>query len=282
MALIAIFVRHRPGLMPGLGLSAGISLSLLTLIVLMPMSALVVRATGLGFDGLWALLTTARVAAALKLSFGLALLAALVNLPFGVLLAWVLIRYDFYGKRLMDAAIDLPFALPTAVAGIALSALYAPNGWIGAVLAPYGYKIAYHPAGIVVALIFIGIPFVVRSVQPVLSEVEKECEEAAHLLGASAWQTSLWVILPTIWPAALSGFILAFARAVGEYGSVIFIAGNVPMVSEIAPLLIVTKLEQFDYEGAAGVGFLMLAGSFVVLLSFNVIHTVIARRLGHV
>jgi sulfate transport system permease protein len=268
--------------MPGLGLSASISLVLLTLIVLMPMSALVLRASGLGFEGLWILLTTARVAAALKLSFGLALIAALINLPFGVLLAWVLTRYDFYGKRLMDAAIDLPFALPTAVAGIALSALYAPNGWIGAQLAPYGFKIAYQPAGIVVALIFIGIPFVVRSVQPVLTEVEKECEEAARLLGATDWQMSVWVILPHIWPAALTGFILAFARAVGEYGSVIFIAGNVPMVSEIAPLLIVTKLEQFDYEGAAGVGFLMLGGSFLMLLIFNLVHGVIARRLGDV
>ena len=282
MSLPALPLRARPGLMPGLGLSAGISLSLLTLIVLMPMSALVLRAMGLGLEGLWALLTAARVAAALKLAFGLSIIAALINLPFGVLLAWVLTRYDFYGKRLMDAAIDLPFALPTAVAGIALSALYAPNGWIGAQLAPYGFKIAYQPAGIVVALIFIGIPFVVRSVQPVLTEVEKECEEAARLLGATDWQMSVWVILPHIWPAALTGFILAFARAVGEYGSVIFIAGNVPMVSEIAPLLIVTKLEQFDYEGAAGVGFLMLAGSFLMLLIFNLVHGVIARRLGDV
>ena len=282
MALLINKIRLRTGSMPGLGLATGISLALLTVIVLMPMSALVLRAAGLGFDGLWALLATPRILAALKLSFGLALVAALVNLPFGVLLAWVLVRYDFQGKKIMDAAIDLPFALPTAVAGIALSALYAPNGWMGSLLAPYGLKIAYHPAGIVVALIFIGIPFVVRSVQPVLSEVEKECEEAARLLGASSFQKSLWVILPVVWPAALTGFILAFARAVGEYGSVIFIAGNVPMVSEIAPLLIVTKLEQFDYAGAAGVGFLMLAGSFVILLGFNLAQSAIARRLGHV
>ena len=282
MASFLMKARSRAGMMPGLGLATGVSLALLTLVVLMPMSALVLRAAGLGLDGLWSLLVTPRVLAALKLSFGLALMAALVNLPFGILLAWVLVRYDFYGKKIMDTAMDLPFALPTAVAGIALSALYAPNGWMGALLAPYGFKIAYHPAGIVVALIFIGIPFVVRSVQPVLSEVERECEEAAHLLGASAWQTSLFVVLPVIWPAALTGFILAFARAVGEYGSVIFIAGNVPMVSEMAPLLIVTKLEQFDYEGAAGVGFLMLAGSFLTLLAFNLVHGSIARKLGHV
>ena len=282
MAFLADRVRYRAGIMPGLGLATGISAGLLTLIVLMPMSALVLRAAGLGFEGLWLLLVAPRILAALKLSFGLALIAALVNLPFGVLLAWVLVRYDFYGKKIMDAAIDLPFALPTAVAGIALSALYAPNGWVGALLAPYGFEIAYHPAGIVVALVFIGIPFVVRSVQPVLSEVEKECEEAARLLGASSWQTSIRVVLPVVCPAALTGFILAFARAAGDYGSVIFIAGNVPMVSEIAPLLIVTKLEQFDYEGAAGVGLLMLAGSFFVLLVFNLFHAAVSRRLGHV
>jgi sulfate/thiosulfate transport system permease protein len=282
MAWLQTMFRHRPGRMPGLGLSAGISLTLLMIIVLMPMTALVLRASSLGFEGLWSLFWTARVLAALKLSFGLSLIAALVNLPFGLLLAWILVRYEFPGKRLMDAVIDLPFALPTAVAGIALSALYAPNGWLGSYLLSYGLKIAYQPAGIVVAMIFIGIPFVVRSIQPVLLEFEKECEDAAHLLGASVLQISLRVILPSIWPAALTGFILAFARAVGEYGSVIFIAGNVPMISEIAPLVIVTKLEQFDYAGAAGVGFLMLAGSFVILLVFNQFHSLISRRLGHV
>ncbi len=243
---------------PGFGLSLGILVAALSLIVLIPLAALVLKAAGVGWSEGWALASSPRTLAALRLSFGAALLAALVNLVFGVLIAWVLVRYDFPGKRFVDAAVDLPFALPTAVAGIALAALYAPNGWIGGLLAPLGIRIGYTPAGVLVALIFIGLPFVVRTVQPVLAEMEAELEEAAALLGASRWRTIITVILPPVLPAAMTGFVLAFARAVGEYGSVIFIAGNVPAVSEIAPLLIVIRLEQFDYAGAALVGVMML------------------------
>ncbi len=276
-------VPFRPdsSVLPGFTLAMGLTLTALSLIVLIPLTALALKAGDLGFSGLWALLTTPRVLAALKLSFALSFAAALVNLLFGVLIAWVLVRYDFIGRKWVDAAIDLPFALPTAVAGIALSALYAPNGWIGAVLARYGIKIGYTPTGIWVALVFIGIPFVVRMVQPVLQEIESEIEEAAALLGASRFQTAMRVLLPAIAPAAFTGFTLAFARAVGEYGSVIFIAGNVPMVSEIAPLLIVIKLEQYDYSGAAGVGLLMLAGSFAIILLANAGLALWGRRHGH-
>lgn len=269
------------GVLPGFGVAMGVTLAALSLIVLIPLSALALKAGELGFSGLFALLSTPRVLAALRLSFSLSLAAAVVNLLAGVVIAWVLVRYDFFGRKLLDAAIDLPFALPTAVAGIALSALYAPNGWLGAWLAPFGIRIGYTPAGILVALIFIGIPFVVRMVQPVLQELDSEIEEASALLGASRWQTVVRVVLPAILPAALTGFILAFARAVGEYGSVIFIAGNVPMVSEVAPLLIVIKLEQYDYAGAAGVGLLMLAGSFVMLLVSNTALALWGRRHGH-
>jgi sulfate transport system permease protein len=269
-------------IIPGFGLSFGILLTALCLIVLIPLAALVLKAVSAGPEGIWALASSRRVQAALWLSFGTALLAAFINLVFGLLIAWVLVRYEFPGKRFVDAAVDLPFALPTAVAGIALAALYAPNGWIGSLLAPLGIKIGYTPAGVLMALIFIGLPFVVRTVQPVLAEMEAELEEAAALLGASRWRTIWSVILPPVLPAALTGFVLAFARAVGEYGSVIFIAGNVPMVSEIAPLLIVIRLEQFDYAGAAVIGVLMLLLSFVIILLLNLVQSGLRKRFGHV
>lgn len=269
-------------IVPGFGIGFGIIVTALSLIVLIPLAALVLKAASAGPADIWALASPPRVLSALRLSFGAALLAAFVNLVFGVLIAWILVRYDFPGKRFIDAAVDLPFALPTAVAGIALAALYAPNGWIGSLLAPLGIKIGYTPAGVLMALIFIGLPFVVRTVQPVLAEMEAELEEAAALLGASRWRTVWSVIVPPILPAAMTGFVLAFARAVGEYGSVIFIAGNVPMVSEIAPLLIVIRLEQFDYAGAAVIGVLMLVLSFIIILALNLVQGVLRRRLGHV
>jgi sulfate/thiosulfate transport system permease protein len=269
-------------IIPGFGLSFGIIVTALSLIVLIPLAALVLKAASAGPSDIWALATSPRTLAALRLSFGAALLAALVNLIFGILIAWVLVRYDFPGRRFVDAAVDLPFALPTAVAGIALAALYAPNGWIGSLFGPLGIQIGYTPAGVLMALIFIGLPFVVRMVQPVLADMEGELEEAAALLGASRWRTIWTVILPPVLPAALTGFVLAFARAVGEYGSVIFIAGNVPMVSEIAPLLIVIRLEQFDYAGAAVVGVMMLMLSFMLILGLNVFAGVLRRRLGYV
>jgi sulfate/thiosulfate transport system permease protein len=267
---------------PGFGLSFGIVATALSLLVLIPLAALALKAASAGPTGIWSLATAPRTIAALQLSFGASLLAAAINVVFGVLIAWVLVRYDFPGKGFVDAAVDLPFALPTAVAGIALAAIYAPNGWIGAALAPLGIKIGYTPAGVLMALIFIGLPFVVRTVQPVLAEMEAELEEAAALLGASRWRTVAQVILPPILPAAMTGFTLAFARAVGEYGSVIFIAGNVPMVSEIAPLLIVIRLEQFDYAGAAVVGVVMLALSFLLIFALNVLQAGLRRGLGHV
>jgi len=273
---------REPGPMPGFGLSFGIVATALSVLVLIPLAALVLKAASAGPAELWALASSPRTIAALRLSFGAALLAAAINVVFGLIIAWVLVRYDFPGRAFIDAAVDLPFALPTAVAGIALAAIYAPNGWIGAALAPYGVKIGYTPSGVLVALVFIGLPFVVRTVQPVLAEMESELEEASALLGAGRWRTVALVILPPVLPAALTGFVLAFARAVGEYGSVIFIAGNVPTVSEIAPLLIVIRLEQFDYAGAAFVGVLMLMLSFVLILSLNVLQAGLRRRLGHV
>ena len=254
---------------PGFGLTLGITLSLLSLIVLIPLAGVYVKASGLGWDGLVHTLGSARVLASLKLTFGAALIAALFNAVFGLLVAWVFVRYRFPGKRLFDAVIDLPFALPTAVAGIALTALYAGNGWIGQHLEPLGIQVAYAPLGVVVAMTFISLPFVVRTVQPVLEEAEKELEEAAATLGAGRWVTISRVILPTVWPALLTGFALAFARAVGEYGSIIFIAGNIPMVSEITPLLIIIKLEEFDYAGATAIAAAMLTLSFVLLLLIN-------------
>jgi sulfate/thiosulfate transport system permease protein len=249
--------------------------------VLIPLAALVLKAASIGPAEFLAIARSERTIAALRLSFGAAFLAALVNGVFGALIAWVLVRYRFPGRRIVDAAVDLPFAMPTAVAGIALASVYAPNGWVGAPLDALGVKVAYTPVGVAVALVFIGLPFVVRTVQPVLEEIEPEVEEAAALLGADRLRTIATVILPSVTPALLTGFLLAFARAVGEYGSVIFIAGNVPLVSEIAPLLIVIRLEQFDYAGAAVVGVLMLVASFMLIMLLNLLHGGMRRRLGY-
>jgi sulfate transport system permease protein len=259
----------QPSVLPGFGLALGYTLTYLSLIVLVPLAALLLRPVELGVDGFVAAVTEPRVLASLRLSFGAAVIAAAVNAVFGLLIAWVLVRYEFPGKRVLDAIIDLPFALPTAVAGIALTALYAPNGWIGAPLSALGIQAAFTPLGVVLALTFIGLPFVVRTVQPVLQDIDVETEEAAASLGATRLQSFLRVVLPMVMPALLTGFALAFARAVGEYGSVIFIAGNMPMVSEIAPLLIIIKLEQYDYAGAAAIGVVMLLASFVMLLAIN-------------
>ncbi|MDY0872614.1 sulfate ABC transporter permease subunit CysT [Dongia rigui] len=261
----------RPSVLPGFGLTLGYALLYLSIIVLLPLAALILRPAELGLAGFFDTVTTPRVLAALRVSFGTAAIAAVINGIFGLIIAWVLVRYQFPGKRLIDAFVDLPFALPTAVAGIALTTLYAPNGWIGALLTPLGLKVAFTPTGIVIALIFIGLPFVVRTVQPVLQDFDSELEEASASLGASRLQVFGLVILPSIMPALLTGIALAFARAVGEYGSVIFIAGNMPMKSEIAPLLIVSKLEQFDYAGAAAIAVVMLVISFVMLLVLNLI-----------
>jgi sulfate transport system permease protein len=263
---------------PGFGLTLGFSIFYLSVIVLIPLAGVFFKSAGLGLDGLWSVITSARVLAALKLSFGAALIAATINVVFGSIVAWAFVRYEFPGKRLFDAFIDLPFALPTAVAGIALTALYSPNGWIGALLTPLGIKVAYTPLGIIVAMTFIGLPFIVRTVEPVLREVEKDLEEAAATLGASRLQTIFRVIVPAVLPSLVTGFALAFARAVGEYGSVIFIAGNFPMISEIAPLLIIIKLEEFDYRGATAVAATMLVLSFVMLLAINLLQAYSRRR----
>lgn len=272
------FALVRPSALPGFGLTLGFATAYLSLIVLLPLLVLVWRASGLGLEGIWRVATTPRVLAALEVSFVTSMLAALLNAVFGTLVAWVLVRYDFPGRRLLDAAVDLPFALPTAVAGIALAALYAPNGWIGAFFAPFGIKIAFTPLGIFIALVFIGLPFVVRTVQPVLQDFEPEMEEASATLGATRLQTVFRVVLPALVPALVTGVALAFARAVGEYGSVIFIAGNIPFVSEIAPLLIVTRLEEFDYAGAAAIAVIMLTISFVALLLINSVQALSRRR----
>lgn len=273
---------RQPSILPGFGLSLGITISALSLIVLIPLAALFLKAAGAGPADIWAIVTSSRTQAALRLSFGAALFSALLNAIFGLIIAWVLVRYRFPGRRLLDAAVDLPFALPTAVAGIALASIYAPNGWIGSLLAPLGIKVAYTPLGVMVALVFVGLPFVVRTVQPVLDEADRDIEEAAALLGAGRLRTIFRVILPGVVPALLTGFVLAFARAVGEYGSVIFIAGNVPMISEIAPLLIVIRLEQFDYAGASVVAMIMLIVSFAMILAINAIQSWSRGRLGHV
>ncbi|MFL1876593.1 sulfate ABC transporter permease subunit CysT [Hansschlegelia beijingensis] len=267
-----------PSALPGFGLAYGFTWLYLGLIILLPLGAVVLWAGSLGPARLLTIATEPRTLAALKLSFGLSLAAAALNAVFGLLLAWVLTRYEFPGRRLVDAAVDLPFALPTAVAGIALSAIYAPNGWVGS-LVPF--KIAYTPLGVFVALVFIGLPFVVRTVQPVLADVDHALEEAAATLGAGRARTVFSVVLPILGPALLTGFALAFARAVGEYGSVIFIAGNIPYVSEIAPLLIVMRLEEFDYAGATAIATAMLALSFAILLLVNLIEAWSRRRLGH-
>lgn len=267
-----------PSVLPGFGLTFGFTLIYLSLFVLIPLSALVLRPWELGLDGVWSAVTSPRALAALRLSFYAAGLAALINAVMGLILAWVLVRYEFPSKRIVDALVDLPFALPTAVAGIALTAIYAPNGPIGAWFNEIGIRIAYTPTGVLLALIFVGLPFVVRSVQPVLEDVDREVEEAAETLGATPLQRARLVILPAVLPALISGAGLAFARAVGEYGSVIFIAGNMPLKSEIAPLLIVIQLEQFNYAGAAAVGLAMLGLSFVILLVLNGVQSVLARR----
>ena len=256
----------------------GFTVFYLSLIVIVPLAALVLRPWELGLDGVWKVVSSPRVVAALRLSFSAAALAAAINAVFGAIVAWVLVRYEFPGKRVIDAIVDLPFALPTAVAGIALAAIYAPNGAVGALLSPHNIQIAYTPLGVMVALIFIGFPFVVRAVQPVLADLALDVEEAAATLGASRWRTITQVVWPAIAPALLTGFSLAFARAVGEYGSVIFIAGNLPMVSEIAPLLIVIKLEEFDYAGAAAIGLAMLMISFVILFGLNALHDAMTRQ----
>lgn len=268
--------------MPGLGLSMGITLTMLSIVVLLPIGALFLQGASYGPGNIWATVNRERVWAALLLSFRLSLLAALFNLVFGVLLAWVLVRYRFPGRRVMDAAVDLPFALPTAVAGIALTALYAPNGVFGALAAEIGWRIAYTQWGIFIALVFVGLPFVTRTVQPVVEEIEREVEEVSATLGASRIYTLRHVVLPMLTPAALTGFALALARAVGEYGSVIFIAGNIPLVTEIAPLLIVIQLEEFNHDSAAAIGIAMLLISFAMLLAINLIQVWSRRRIGDV
>jgi sulfate transport system permease protein len=262
---------RQQNVLPGFSWTLGFTLLYLSLIVLIPLSAAFLKTATMSWDDFWHAVTAPRVLASYRLTFGASLIAALLNAGFGLIVAWVLVRYQFPAKRLVDALVDLPFALPTAVAGISLTALYAKNGWIGSYLAVMGIQVAFTPLGVVVALIFISLPFVVRTVQPVLEDLETEMEEAAASLGATRWQTFRRVILPAIWPALLTGFALAFARAIGEYGSVIFIAGNMPMISEITPLLIITKLEQYDYQGATAIAVVMLGISFIMLLLINLL-----------
>ncbi len=266
--------------LPGFNLTLGYTLVYLSLIVLIPLSALVIKSLTLTWDQFWAAISSPRVLASYRLTFGASLIAALVNVVAGLLVAWVLVRYRFPGKRIVDALVDLPFALPTAVAGISLTALLAGNGWIGKYLEPLGIQLAFNPNGVVIALIFIGLPFVVRTVQPVLEDTERELEEAAMSLGATRWQTFAHVIFPSISPALLTGFAMAFARAIGEYGSVIFIAGNMPMVSEITPLIIIGKLEQYDVAGATAVAVVMLVMSFFMLLVINSLQSWQRKRSG--
>ena len=272
-------VRWRnPSVLPGFGLSLGFTLFYLSAVVLIPLTALVIRPWSIGFDGVWHILTDHRVLAALRLSFGGAAIAAGINAVFGLIIAWVLVRYRFFGKSLLDALVDLPFALPTAVAGIALSTLYAPQGWLGEPLSHLGIKVSYTPLGVIVALTFIGLPFVVRTLEPVLADLSRDAEEAAATLGATRLQTVWRVVLPALLPSLVTGTTLAFARAVGEYGSVIFIAGNLPGISEIAPLLIIIKLEQYDYAGAATIGVIMLAAAFLLILALNLLQNWAAAR----
>ena len=273
---------QRSRVLPGFGLSLGFTLAYVSFIVLIPLSAVFIKSFGIGWDGLWEILTSERILKSLQLSFSAALIAATVNVIFGLLLAWCLVRYSFPGKRIVDALVDLPFALPTAVAGIALTSLYAKNGWIGQYLEPLGIHVAYTPLGITLALIFIGLPFVVRTVQPVLSDIETELEEAASALGANRWQTISKVILRILFPALLTGFALAFARGVGEYGSVIFIAGNMPYKTEIAPLMIISRLEEYDYAGATTIAVVMLVLSFAILFLINLLQAWASRRTGRV
>ncbi len=271
--------KHK-NVLPGFNLTLGYTLLYLSLIVLIPLSAAFIKTTELSFDEFWSVVTAPRVMASYKLTFGASLIGALINAVFGLLTAWVLVRYTFPGKKIIDALVDLPFALPTAVAGIALTAVYAGNGWLGSLLEPHGIKVAFTPIGVIIALTFIGLPFVVRTVQPVLEDLEAETEEAAASLGANRFQTFTKVILPTLWPALLTGFALAFARAIGEYGSVIFIAGNVPFVSEITPLIIITKLEQYEYSSATAIAVVMLVISFLLLFAINGLQWWATRRNG--
>ena len=258
-------------ILPGFGLSMGFTLMYLSLIVLIPIAALLLRTTSLSWAEFWSTVTAPRVLASYQLSFGTSFIAALVNAVFGLLVAWVLVRYSFPGKRIVDALVDLPFALPTAVAGISLTSIFVKNGWIGQYLEPWGIHVAFTPLGVTVALIFIGLPFVVRTIQPVLEDLDEELEEAAASLGASRWQTFTRVLLPPLLPALLTGFALAFARALGEYGSVVFISGNMPMRTEIVPLLIITKLEQYEYAGATAIAVVMLVSSFILMLIINLL-----------
>jgi sulfate/thiosulfate transport system permease protein len=279
VALPIINARNAPSrVMPGFSLSLGFTLLYLALVVLIPLSAVFLKTFTMTWEAFWAAVSSERVVASYKLTFGTSLLGAALDVLFGGIVAWVLVRYRFPGKRIIDALVDLPFALPTAVAGIALTALYSANGWLGRYLEPLGVKVAFTPLGVLVALTFIGLPFVVRTVQPVLEEAERELEEAAASLGANRLQTFARVIFPTILPALLTGFALAFARATGEYGSVIFIAGNMPMVSEITPLFIITKLEQYDYAGATAIAVVMLVVSFMLLLTINLLQAWTRQR----
>ena len=271
----------RPSVLPGFGLTLGFTVFYLSLIVLIPLSTLPLRSSSMTWAAFWETTTDPRVVASYQLSLGAALAAAFVNAVFGALVAWVLVRYDFPGRKIVDALIDLPFALPTAVAGITLTAIYAPNGWLGEPLASRDIRVAFTPLGITIALIFIGLPFVVRTLQPVIEDLDVQVEEAATSLGASRWSVVRRVILPYLYPAWLTGFALAFARAIGEYGSVVFISGNMPMKTEIAPLLIITKLEQFDYPGATAIAFVMLLASFLLLLCINALQHWSGRRLAH-
>jgi sulfate transport system permease protein len=272
----------KPSVIPGFGLALGFALTYLGLIVLIPLAALVLKTATLGWPEFWRIATAPRTVAALRVSFGLSLLAAAINAVFGLVVTWVLVRYEFPGRKLLDAFIDLPFALPTAVAGIALTAIYAPNGWVGQYAKMAGVKVAYTPLGILIALVFIGLPFIVRTLEPVLEDLDREIEEAAATLGAGRGQVVYRVVLPALVPPLLTGFALALARAVGEYGSVIFIAGNIPYVSEIAPLLIIVRLTEFDYAGATAIATVMLSISFLLLLAINLLQSWSRRRLGHV
>jgi sulfate/thiosulfate transport system permease protein len=274
-----IVKRRRVSIIPGFGLSLGYTLFYLCLIILIPLSSVVLKTLSLTWAQFWHVVTAPEVMASYKLSFGASFIGALINAIFGLLVAWVLVRYKFPGNRIFDALVDLPFALPTAVAGIALSAVYAKNGWIGGLLAPLGIKVAYTPLGVVVALTFIGLPFVVRTVQPVLQDLGSDMEEAASSLGAGRWQIFWRIILPELGPAILTGFALAFARGLGEYGSVVFISGNIPMLTEITPLLIIHKLEQYDYAGATAIAVVMLVASFVLLLIINMLQRWSGRHL---
>jgi sulfate transport system permease protein len=270
---------RQSNVLPGFNLALGFTVLYLSLVVLIPLSAVFLKTFSLTWDQFWTAVTAPRVLASYRLTFGASFAAGMINAVFGLLVAWVLVRYEFPGKKLVDALVDLPFALPTAVAGITLATIYAKNGWVGQFLAPLGVKVAFTPLGVIVALTFIGLPFVVRTIQPILEDFPKEMEEAAASLGATRVQTFVMVILPSIGPALLTGFALAFARAVGEYGSVIFIAGNIPMVSEITPLLIITKLEQYDYAGATSIAVAMLVVSFLLLLAINVLQAWSSRVL---